>query len=526
MRRILYILIGLAMATTALGKGADTVKRIATTEGTVVGKNIMLSGIVVSDCTSANMATNPNIAYNTVDVTVSARTAYIVDEQGRNGICLVFDNIYDNRLRRNTAVEVSLKGCTVRKIDAPTRYVVEGVTADCIAVKGENVAPPQRVMRYAELQDEDIYTFVTLRDVEFVEKNGSLLNIYEPFALASPLNRACSPNGYMDGWATLLKDGDGSAVYMFLNTLCPWRRDGSGVPQGRGSVSGIVVAGEMLRYGGRVAKYAIRPIERTDIAFDGAERSQYTTIAEWNWDNNSEAALDYELHGRLTGETDSHIMGDRVRADVGKGFLWSDVLAYLRTDADYNAKTSEAKGVRKYGGFRFESNLHDWFRFDENRNVTGTNGVYVECSTAEATTGFLTLDFSVVAGNHSANHSWDYPAWWSVAYSTDGITFRDIEGSRFRLPAIAYKEANIKRVGKRQTACDAALGLTEHCVRLPQELLSKERAVLRIAPAEASYVDLPENPMEVRADKSLPYGMLHFFVLKFGKITIQHKTTN
>lgn len=522
MKRILCILFGTATVLGVFGKGVDMVKRLAASDGVIVRKNIVLSGIVVSDCTSANMATNPNIAYNVVDVTASLRTAYMVDENGCNGICLEFDNFYDNRLRRNTAIELSLKGCTLYRFDSPTRYVVKGVTSDKISVKNEKAAPPQRIMRYSDLTDDDIYTYVTISDVEFVEKHGSLLNIYEQFSIASAINRSCAPNGYMDGWATLLKDGEGREVYMFINSLCPWRRDGSGVPQGKGSVSGVIVPGEMIRYGGHIAGYAIRPIDKSDIAFVADSESQYRTIVEWNWDDNVEGAVDYEKHGRLPGETDSHIMGDRVRADVGNGWLWSDVLAYLRTDADYNALDTVNRGVRKYGALRFESNTHDWFCFDENRQIVGVNGVYIEFSTIGAS-DLLTLDFSVVAGNHTAQHSWGYPSEWSVSYSTDGKRFTEIADSRFRLPAIAYKEATVKRVGKRQTACDAALGLTEHCIRLPKELSSCDNVILKIAPAGARYVTLPENPMEVRPEKTVPYDLLHFFVLKFGKITIQQK---
>ena len=67
-------------------------------EGTVV------EGVVISDYASMNMGENPQVAWNEVDIMMSYRTAYIQSENGKGGIKVVFDDIYENRMPRFSKV--------------------------------------------------------------------------------------------------------------------------------------------------------------------------------------------------------------------------------------------------------------------------------------------------------------------------------------------------------------------------------------------------------------------------------------
>lgn len=56
------------------------------------------------------------------------------------------------------------------------------------------------------------------------------------------------------------------------------------MPQGVGTVSGIVVHTPMERWGGNVGRYSIRPFDEADIDIPRAAASAYATLVEWRLD--------------------------------------------------------------------------------------------------------------------------------------------------------------------------------------------------------------------------------------------------
>ena len=139
---------------------------------------------------------------------------------------------------------------------------------------------PMQERSVATLTDDDLYTFVTLRDAEFVFKEGSYTNIWEPYA------QSCGElhhykydiNNRMDGWASLVRDSEGGAIYMLVNTLCAWRRAGKPLPQGMGPLSGVVVHTPMRRYGGDMGRYSIRPLDEGGIGVSRKRNSPWKRL--------------------------------------------------------------------------------------------------------------------------------------------------------------------------------------------------------------------------------------------------------
>lgn len=85
-----------------------------------------------------------------------------------------------------------------------------------------------------DLTDEDIYTYVTLKDCELPVRKGSLTPINEGYANAGGAHRCAK-------YATLMRDINGNSMYIYTNTTCLYRRDGTRLPYGSGNMSGVIV---------------------------------------------------------------------------------------------------------------------------------------------------------------------------------------------------------------------------------------------------------------------------------------------
>ena len=154
------------------------------------GKSVLLTaptvveGIVVSDYRSPNMELNPNLNYYSVDLEENDRTVYVEAADGSCGIRLRFDEASENRLARYDRVRLDLNGCRLTRTAAPDCMTLTGVQAlNVLSVAPGTAADlPVKERSVATLTDDDLYTFVTLRDAEFVFKEGSYTNIWEPYA--------------------------------------------------------------------------------------------------------------------------------------------------------------------------------------------------------------------------------------------------------------------------------------------------------------------------------------------------------
>ena len=193
MKRVTLLLLGCALAFIANAENVtfEQVRELATAKGSVVEKSLLLEGIVVSDCHSENMALNPNINAWVVNRTYTRRVAYIQKADGSMGMRLVFDHVGDNGLTFGAKVVIDLKGTTLKQYSTPTTfYEASGLTflnvKDYEAGSPENVVKKEKLI--SELTDNDVFTFVTIPNVEFIIKDGCYANVYEEFMQATPIN--------------------------------------------------------------------------------------------------------------------------------------------------------------------------------------------------------------------------------------------------------------------------------------------------------------------------------------------------
>lgn len=429
-------------------------RALATAEGTAVDEDILIEGIVVSDFHSKNMEANPSVSYDKVDVTVNDCTAYLESPDGRYGFRLRFDTPEDNVLARGTRLSLSLSGTVLTREENPERYTISSLVGENMVESVAGEAIPVKQRRISELTDDDVYTFVSLENTEFLFKEGSYANVYENYSLSSDVNASqTGNNNRMDGWASLLMDDAGNSIYAPVNMLCLWRRSGQGVPQGTGTTHGIVVHNELPRYG-NVGRYQIRVLDESGFGMEWAGESAYTEFAEWDGNPHKYSFGTYAkfnsryAYNRLESITPSD--------DISSGKTVPNAELFCENHVETTA--AEAWPIAGTGNYNnpevgslgtsltckayfVKAGVKGWYRWEGNE-VVGYNGLRMEFSTASLNGSHMLLGFSFAAGTISATTSKTYPAHWCVEYSVDGGQSYTLcpsarHGRRLRAPAFA-----------------------------------------------------------------------------------------
>ena len=324
---------------------------------------------------------------------------------------------------------------------------------------GEAIPVKQR--RISELTDDDVYTFVSLENTEFLFKEGSYANVYENYSLSSDVNASqTGNNNRMDGWASLLMDDAGNSIYAPVNMLCLWRRSGQGVPQGTGTTHGIVVHNELPRYG-NVGRYQIRVLDESGFGMEWAGESAYTEFAEWDGNPHKYSFGTYAkfnsryAYNRLESITPSD--------DISSGKTVPNAELFCENHVETTA--AEAWPIAGTGNYNnpevgslgtsltckayfVKAGVKGWYRWEGNE-VVGYNGLRMEFSTASLNGSHMLLGFSFAAGDAS------------------------LAGNRYN------------------TCSSAGIGLTDHLFRLPAEVFGRERVMVRIRPYDKVMTVLP-----------------------------------
>lgn len=494
-----------------------------------------LEGVVVSDWRSDNMEMNPNFDHNVVNTGENLRTAYLQSRDGQYGVRLKFEKIYGNRLAKGDVVRLALDGCTLIKENDPERYTVTGLNPGKIEVLESGASLPMKKKHISELTPEDIYTYVTLLGVEFPKKIGGYINVIETSVQKSDINRDVwqpenanwlPSQSAADCWARLVMDDRGDQLYMLVNSICGWRRNDMGVPKGIGEISGIVVHNELPRYGSSIGQYSIRPLDKSDIVLSKELQSSYKKIVAWEYDYNQYAELVFENNGPKRYMKPKTIKDDRVKADIGEGFVWTDSGAWICLDEEYDArhsfdgwKPSRMMGARSYAALRFDAKATKWFKFDPSGKVLGYNGFYLETSTV-GVEGKLFFDFSFVAAREHSREAADFPVEWKVSYSEDGVNFTELPQVYVLRPIVTTNIQNGK-IRNIQMHSEMAMGFSEYSVELPESLCGKEKIVLRLAPCSDKTAVMPTKWMDSSTTGHASRNMETETIIRFGTLAVK-----
>ena len=485
-----------------------------------VTDDILIEGYMVGQPYGQNNEMNVSVHYASLK-NGDLETGYIESLNGDAGLRIKFaQRLMAKKFPRYAKVVVSLKGTTLR-CDEPGRVTIEGLTDEHLRslTQCTKADLPRKEKYIAELCDDDAYTYVTLKDCEIVFKDGAYSNVYERYVLQTSINKKVKPNKSMDCWATLICDKKGGSIYALVNTLCTWRRDGSGVPQGSGNMQGILSCATHPRYGGDVfGKYVLRPVDADDYAMNWAEKTAaYKSIAEWNWNDNKKAIVtEY-------GDVES-ITTERIVADKGKGKLYLAVEGEAIRGRDTNNPRVDAgkvKGTKGFGGFvrygalTIKTEARNWWDWKKDCG----KGIVTEFSTKGISGKHLLFGFTFAAGEISPESSYAFPVFWNVEYSTDGKKWTAVEGSTPKklrsLPWHWDKTAH----GIHYDSVIAGAGYTEHMVMLPKSLFGKSKVYVRVVPVAKNAATLGYDYAE---NGALRHNSKDMTVVNFGSVVVRY----
>ena len=484
MRRVFSIILAVSFSVAA---GAQSIAALWNLcprgKEVTIGSHIIAEMVVISDCDSPNMSPALNISVGTLETRWNRRTVFVSTPDGKIGLKLLFERPGENALHRGDVVKIDFYGCKASRSVSPDAFTISGLRAsENILSHRSGGQIPVKEKYISQLNDRDINTYVTLKDVDIVFKDGSYYNVHEDYTVK------------MDGWASLMRDLQGNTIYMLLTNSCPWRRTGKDLPKGTGTLSGIVVHEQNRRYGPDMGRYSIRPVDETDIRIESGN-SPWKTYVGWIKPEGSGQSLDFELSGTVGGLFNKGVSNDRIFNDTGStaAFLWTDSGSEVRVYSGYNRVSKENHGFLGNGALMFIGRSVDWFEWDASGNVCGSKSFMVSFNASKMKEGLAQFNFEWSAGTQDGNKSWFYPIDWKVECSVDGENWmllkeNTTQSQTIMLHNIPWGDCVVKGSGhdfKKKPNYDTALGPQQHSYLLPNDVLGQKNVLLRLSPATA-----------------------------------------
>lgn len=399
-------------------------------------------GVIVADAGQKNMETNPMTSATSYDDNESAITNYVQSLDGKYGMRLKFATAADNTLKKGDKVKISLAGATLVREDNPVRYTLKGVSANTVTVE-ENVQLTARQKTIAELTDEDIYTWVTLPDVEVSFCYGSWVNVRKEWIDAKRIN--------FDN--RILRDVNGNEIRMIVNTDTEWYLTDAGVPKGSGPVSGVIVNTTSEYYGsGILGKYQIRPMKLSDIEIKDNGFSEI--LVAWDYS---------------TGFT----RVSSLEATTGTGTFAASSMAQANTFLQFGNTSPYPKGYPK--GANIDKSV--WWK-----DGAAKDAATFQFSTKDAAGKKMTLSFGALIGNYKEEAASQGPVHWNVEYSLDGTNY------------ILIEKVMIRPMGaEKSTLLFLPASLDDQCVELPDAIAGQDNVTIRFIAADDATVDFSKK---------------------------------
>lgn len=399
-------------------------------------------GVIVADAGQKNMETNPMTSATSYDDNESAITNYVQSLDGKYGMRLKFATAADNTLKKGDKVKISLAGATLVREDNPVRYTLRGVSANTVTVE-ENVQLAARQKTIAELTDEDVYTLVTLPDVEVPFCYGSWVNVRKEWIDAKRIN--------FDN--RILRDVNGNEIRMIVNTDAEWYLTDAGVPKGSGPVSGVIVNTTSEYYGSDIlGKYQIRPMKLSDIEIKDNGFSE--TLVAWDYSTGFSRVSSLE-------------------ATTGTGTFAASSMAQANTFLQFRHTSPYPKGYPK--GANIDKSV--WWK-----DGAAKDAVTFQFSTKDAAGKKMTLSFGALIGNYKEEAASQGPVHWNVEYSLDGTNY------------ILIEKVMIRPMGaEKSTLLFLPASLDDQCVELPDAIAGQDNVTIRFIAADDATVDFSKK---------------------------------
>lgn len=286
------VIVKQAAATMADNAPLVTFPEVLALPNGVYTENKKIRGVVISPLKNENL-----MLWKESGVALSSetndRTVYIQDAEG-NGFRLETASSADNNFIKGQTVDLWLKDLVIWHDTIATGAVtLRNVKVTNIVETSYLIPLPEpKIRTVAQLTDADVNTLVKLVNVEFPFKEGCLTNMNEGYYARVGMI------------PQVLVDANGDAISLLTNTKVPYRRllrstgtdaattsyvvpyttaaNNSQLPQGKGDVTGVLVAETYPRYP-NISKYSIRHFNKDDIAISAsADNSMINFICNFD----------------------------------------------------------------------------------------------------------------------------------------------------------------------------------------------------------------------------------------------------
>lgn len=225
---------------------------------TAINEDIFIKGVVIANGTFANFPKN----------------RYSIQDENNKAILFESDDLIP--FNRYDSLYLWIKDCAVKEYTEGdfTYKVLSGVSSTRIIEQKENDTFATKEMYMKDITDDYLFSFVTLKEVEFAIPFGGLTNFNEGY------NNATYKQ-YLKYYPQSIRDVKGNNMYVLTNLEVAYRRES--LPKGSGNMSGIIVREFNSNFGGDLGKYSIRHLEKSDIAIAENRTNGFSNVlVEWD----------------------------------------------------------------------------------------------------------------------------------------------------------------------------------------------------------------------------------------------------
>ena len=438
--------------------------------------------VIGSGTECANIGEPKQLGWNSWDITVGEKIAYVQTLDGKYGFRLNFESASENILKRGDKLELTLDNLKITRIDSPVRYEISNISPSNLTtnaiVEDQQSAIVVKEKSISELTDDDLYTEVSLKAVEFLVKDAPYVMGFASDGMTGVLEDTdpAKAAAVKAQFATMMQDEKDDAIFLLINSACAWARDltsGIQVPQGVGTAKGVLVHSDYKAYS-NLGKYQLRPYDAssfemgTAYANAGVEHAGFhlnlytVSVGKYRWNGNLDGssnggfltgntsvtkACQNKLHAtngitdgtavlyttNLTpvvthnngqGGTASKYANCSYHPGINDGYKAVKTIASTLPNADHSASS-------KATALCFVHDVASYYEWDENGNWTGeTTGIIVEFPGASKqmsisfTIGSMTPsktdNTNKITDFRNRYMTFGFPLYWKVECSTDG----------------------------------------------------------------------------------------------------------
>jgi len=508
---------------------AQQLRELATTEGYALPEDAIIEGIIVSDTENGQAGDLEVLDYTqgtgVINYEANNITAYMMSPDGQYGFKLIASSADENSFVRFSKVSIKASEAVVSKtLDEPVRYTIEGVSSMNILASsdpGEDL--PRKVMSIGELTDDDIYTYVTLKDCEIPMRKGPFTPLNEGYTPVNSYNRFAK-------YPMLIRDIKGGSMYMFFNSTCPYRRDGNMMPYGSGDISGVIVHEiyKPFEKDGKIGRYQIRHFHRDEIA-----------LAE-DFEDGFSALITEFRYMKKPGEFEPTELPNAILATAGNGEMchtygamgnYSATYMYIGPANNKDNQYQNGAGIILDDGSSYlpvegkesSQNTEGKCDFSADLLLSWSSKYWWDASQGQgycylvkfSTTGISSDKVSMQFAMHNNSQSAVSPRYWKAQYSLTTSDCSAANASQWT----DIGEFTVSDVVRWNSQSDwQTAGTRVYDFPLPVEILGKESVYIRLMPRNDKAGSTSASSYDDKTiENNKGYNTMDYFAVRYNK---------